>query len=916
MVPNGVVDVVADIRQYWGWNHDNTDAELFANVQRQWESSRRSDDAAKDFVLQVLACGLEEQLLLWLLQPHPADAAEDIRILFTVCKDPYFTADGCELLKPMLDALLLAAAVRAAACDRNAKNRKQRMAGILEAMEGRMFSKTKSVLKAWHKSEISEEDVDSWTRFLELSNVLDPRVFNSRSGRDFMDAAEQIISLQQADLAIVRGSIDTVGLDGDNQIPTADMLWDLTTQIVGLIKVKADSNNDAEEGATVGVNRSLGFVEGAGFEEYLKVKASVALPCVNDSSDHEMSFEDDDMELSAIEQLANVWFSSNEDLVISRDTFERVFDELTALRSLDIISIQTSFLLGMQMRVKRCFVDHCDAVKDEFERRIRRVFNRFTGKAQDLKHVESLVVLAAFCPGQVIQQCIRGARTDLLHHGLYLKVLCASPLLLDWKERTEDETDSLLKRELRQTLLDISRNQSSFDRESQNVLSFLLSLVGIDSSSSSKRAPVVTMTELLDGVVNLVCYCPDQSMEMQLNLLSLIQQLFQHVVQGNGGSVIDPAVMKATFNLVFEALCSTNARDLRLAVLVRETLLLLLKNIMELMYDPASMISLDELTIPLNSSLWTLVSLFNNNFGNDELCKGLQDVAAVEAYMQEKSMGEAVLGLPLPNIISAIQVLLWGLFWDSTMSKSTSVESTKAETWRLLDSIAGFEFFGYDSAGKVIKGNLLIPSAVAEMMLECGITLFQALLCNVIPYLLEYEPTEISQEERLTIPKWAADMVSEQPEFELQISCQLVSTHSLMRYVVKCWGLSGAVNKQLAAPSSVLLVESLSHVLAAVDQAITSSQKSLSGTLFCIQWLCFLVSTASELRLDALSTWSTVRTQLELSLLRLMHQLEQLRETSTAEVHFSQIFVAAWLAYLPTGQFDQVFNFIATRTSK
>ncbi|KAG6963789.1 hypothetical protein JG688_00008000 [Phytophthora aleatoria] len=358
MEPNGVVDVVADIRQYWGWNHDNTDAELFANVQRQWESSRRSDDAAKDFVLQVLACGLEEQLLLWLLQPHPADAAEDIRILFTVCKDPYFTADGCELLKPMLDALLLAAAVRAAACDRNVKNRKQRMAGILEAMEGRMFSKTKSVLKAWHKSEISEEDVDSWTRFLELSNVLDPR---------------------QADLAIVRGSIDTVGLDGDNQIPTADMLWDLTTQIVG-----------------------------AGFEEYLKVKASVALP-----------------------------------------------------------------------------------------------------------------------------------------------------------------------------------------------------------------------------------------MEMQLNLLTLIQQLFQHVVQGNGGSVIDPAVMKSTFNLVFEALCSTNARDLRLAVLVRETLLLLLKNIMELMYDPASMISLDELTIPLNSSLWTLVSLFNSDLGNDELCKGLQDVAAVEAYMQEKSMGEA-----------------------------------------------------------------------------------------------------------------------------------------------------------------------------------------------------------------------------------------------------------------------------------
>ncbi|ETI49749.1 hypothetical protein F443_06525 [Phytophthora nicotianae P1569] len=914
MEPKDVADAVTDIRQFWGSRHGYTDEELFARAKCQWESFGRSDDAAKEFVLQVVACQLEEQLLLWLLQPHAADTAEDIQVLLTVCKDPYFIADGLELLKPMLDALLLAASVRAAACDRNGKNRAQRMAEILDMMIGKALtrSKAKSVLRTLQKSESSEDD-DTWARFLELPNVLDPRVFNSRSGRDFMDATKQIVALQQAELAVVQGTVDGVELDDGNQIPTADILWDLMVQIVGLIKANADSSKDTEEGTAGVVNPSLCFVAGADLEGYLKAKASVAVPRVNDASDPEIGVDIDDIELSAVEQLTNDWISSNGESLFSKDILEKVYDELLALRNLDIISIQTSFLLGTQMRVKRCFIDRCDSMKDEFERRIRRIFNRLTDRSQVLEHVEGLVVLAAFCPGQVVRQCIRGAHTDILHHHLYIKVLCACPLLLDWKGETQDETDTLLMRELRQSLLDISSTQSNFDRESQNVLSFSLSLVGIDSDSTPKRdVSAMTITQLLDGVTK-ACFCTGLSMEMQLNLLDLTRQLFQRIVVASGGLDIDPAVLKVIFDLVFEALCSPNVSDLRFAVIAREKLLLLLKNTMELMSDPVSMIKLDKLNTPLNPSLWTLISLFNNDFGNDELCKGLRDVAAVEAYMQESSMAS----LSLPRVISGIQVLLWGLLWSSMLTENMSVESTKAETWRLLDSIAEYESFPEsDSTVQTSKGNLLVQSAVAEMMLECGSDLFQALHCNVIPYLLEYEPTEISQEERLTIPNWAAGRLSELRDFDLQISCRPMPTHSIMRYVAKCWGLSGAANIQLAAPSNVLLVGSLSHVLTGLDQAIASSQKSLSENLFCIQWLCILVSTASELHLDTLSTWPAVRTQLALSLVRLLHQLAQLREISTAEAHFSQNFVAAWLAYLPAGQFDQVFNYLATRTNK
>ncbi|KAG7388708.1 hypothetical protein PHYPSEUDO_011901 [Phytophthora pseudosyringae] len=912
----GAKDVAAGMRRYWGSDHEYNDEELFAVAQRQWEASRGSDSAAQGFVLQMAACRLEEQLLTWLLQSCAADAAEDIQMLVAVCTDPYFTTGGLDRLESTLDALLTAAVARAAACDRNAENRKRRMAEIVATMGGGMFvkSQARQVLRVLEKCETTSVDAAAWTSFLKLPSVLDPRVFNSRSGRAFMDVAGPVIALQQAELNAVRGSVEDCGnveMEGEGLTSTANILWRLATQILELLQAKPASRDNTEATAGPKVDSALVLVENVvDVEGYLKAKALATPTCVDGSSDDEISLVDDREDLSAIEQLSNICSSSDKESTISRDILETIFDKLSAIKSLHVISIQASFLLGMQMRLKCCFVDHCESAKDEFERRIRRVFNRLTGKAQDLEHVAALVILAAFCPGQVIQLCIRGARTDVLHHSLYLKALRASPLLLDWREETGDGTGASFERELQKALLDISSNQSNFDRESQNVLSFLMSLVGLDSSVSSKRGdPVMTITKLLDGVINPVCCYTCQTVEMQLNLLTLSHQLFQYFVTANAGLDIDPAGLETSFNLALEALYSSNASDPRLRIRIHEKLLLLLKSTMELMSDPASMITLEQFDTPLSPSLWTLISLFNSELGNDELCNGLADVATLEAYLHATSVNDPLAPLPLPNVISAIQVLLWGSLWDSTLSENVSVESTKSETWKLLDVIARYEFSESNSVVETIKGNLLIQSAVAEMMLECGSVLFQALFRHVIPYLLEYEPTEISQEDWLTIPKWATGKISEQPEISLQIPCRLVSIHSIMRYVAKCWGLSGAINMQLATPSNVLLVESFSHVLVAHDQAITSSQGSLSRTLFCIQWMCLLVSTACDLRLD------TVRTQLELSLLRLLHQLELQEVTSTAEAHFSQYFVAAWLTCLPAGKFEQVFNFLATRTN-
>jgi len=914
METEDVADAVDAIRLCWGSESDYTDDELFARARLQWRDEKRSDTAAKEFVLQVVACRLERQLLLWLLQPHPVDAMEDMQTLFKVCTDPYFTAQGLELVKPMLDALLCVAVVRAAACERSVETRKRRMAEFMEAMERTvlMNSRACSALRSLQKCE-ADKDAEAWMQFLALPHALDPQLFNSRNGRAFMDEAGQVIALQQAELARSRRGWDDIELEGDEYATTATATWDFAMQLVALINTESVSSDDVQDEDEAEHGYSLVAVSDmASLEKYLKEKAPALPPSTNNSPDQDIAFDDDDVEESAMERLSNICSSAEEELPLSSDLLEKVFKELSAVKSLEVVSIQASFLLGLQMRHTLCFLDRCETAKDEFERRIRRVFNRLTGKARDLEHVASLVVLASFCPSQVIGHCVRGARTGVLHHGLYLEIFRASPLLLDLNEERERGLGSQFEHELQQTLLEVSSNQSSFDRESQSVVLFLLSLAGISSSPSFQRkAPILTASKLIDCVLNPLLRSAGQRSEIHFNLDSLIQQVFQQFVTANMGKEIGPTVLERSLRFVLATLSSVNSGDLVLGVHVRERLLLLLKNTMELMPDPASLV-LEQFDMPLNSQLWTLMGLFNNDLGNDELCKGLNDVAAVESYVQGEEEANSLATLSLPNVISAVQVLLWGLLWDSTLSTTASVQSTKAEAWKLMDAIATYEFPGLGSTEETMKGSLLIQSAAAEMMLECGSVLFQALLSNVIPYVLEYEPTT-TEEDTLKIPEWAAQKLADKAEVRLQISCALASTHAIMRYVVKCWGLSGAVNIQLAAPPNPLLVESLCHVLGAFDPAIVSSQRSLSGSLFCFQWLCFVVSASCELHLNAVSSWPTARTQLELALLRLLHQLDQMKGIATEEAHFSQHFVAAWLACLPVGQFDQVLNFVASR---
>ncbi|EGZ23777.1 hypothetical protein PHYSODRAFT_324965 [Phytophthora sojae] len=269
---------VVAIRQYWGSEHDCSDAELLALARREWEDAKRDDSAAREFVLQVVACRLEEQLLLWLMQFHASDAAEDMQTLVDTCSDPYFMAEGLELLSPLLDTLLTAAVVRAAACDRGAKKRKRRIVGMVEKLDSSVFVNSKA-WSAIQALDVMNEDAGAWKEFLDLPSELEARLFNSRSGRAFLDEAQQVVALQQIDLGKVFGARERC-VDGEQV--SADTLWTLAEKLVELANSETGEDARDDNGAHIDASGTvLVVVESVkDLEEHLKGKGSISSPSI------------------------------------------------------------------------------------------------------------------------------------------------------------------------------------------------------------------------------------------------------------------------------------------------------------------------------------------------------------------------------------------------------------------------------------------------------------------------------------------------------------------------------------------------------------------------------------------------------------------------------------------------------------
>ncbi|RLN67273.1 hypothetical protein BBJ28_00023329 [Nothophytophthora sp. Chile5] len=932
-------DTVAAIRQCVGSlpvDSEEECAECFAGVRRQWECSG-DGDGAKSFVLLIIGCRLEERLLTWLLQTHVTDATEDLQKLVAVCEDPYLSTSNDALLKPVLDALLAAAILRAARCERNAEQLDVQCAALTVAMETSVFvnSNARFVLRALTECHLKREGATAaWRQFVALPHALDHRLFNSRDGRTFLEAANDVIDQQQVNLAASLGPKTETDEEAGDGAKSGEVLWGLAGRLVDrmvLIPTPNDVVCVIHEAVSTDSAPELSFVcNSTGLEKYLASKTPPELPDTFDTTArHGVESENSDIELSALEQLSAACTSCTEDVSIASELLQKLVDELSAVETLEVLTVHVSFLLGLQMRLKRCLIASNDDLKDVFERRIRRVFNCLTGDAQDRERAASLVVLSAFCPQQVIRQLLRGARADTRHHSFYLEVMHVSPLLLDWKEGASDETGPFLYQELQRTIFEVSNDQNLFDTESHNLTAFLESLVGIFSLTTATA--IVTAGDLLQNLIplcssvgNLRSECGSRFGEEQVgartqfNFYSILQLLVERLVTTNTKRDIAPDALRNMFAVVAGTYSTVAADTSPHGVLFREKLLLLLKDIMGLAPDPAAVIALEQ-SSPRDTPFLTLVDPFSNDLDNDANVEKLRSLDVVRAYVDDERTEDHVNVLPTAMVEDAIQVLLWKLLWGSMYSAhiSSRVQLTKTATWQLLDAIAVEYFEEAAPSISVVKGSVVIQNAVATMMLECGSALFQALYDHVIPSLLKYEPAqEKDQEEVIKLPEWVRRPEMNHEEAMMQLKCQLLSAHRAMYYVVKSWSLIGAKNPELGTPPSAMIVESLRHVICACNRTIAASQSSLSGQLYCFQWVCFLVSTAYGLQLDTLATWSVVQTQLELSLLRVMRHLDQLSGISEAQASFSQHFVASCLASIPTNHFGQVCNFLASRVSK
>lgn len=915
---------VGAIRAYWGPHPEPSKDELFWTEWRKYERSKERS-AAENLLLQIVALGLEEELLLWLLHLHCADAGDTVQTLLDASRDPYFATMDLELMGPLLDALLRAAIVHATGCSWGADHRTSKRKELLAAMEAAVFvgSKALNVLvalgedKGFDNEDGELNDTDVWKQFLEMPHAVDNRVSNSRNERTFLEETEQVVEVQQLQLMSRSGGVDRINV-GEHEC-AAELLWDISNQLVGLITSKTQLNNYGGSSLDeIHLSEQPASTDLTDMEKYLEVKASLHLKITDEVLVDDL--HEDGMETSLLRQLCADL--QTDEPIISGEFIERVFDELSTTKDIDVLATHASFLLGVQIRLQRSVFDCCNDAKSGFEKRVRREFNSLTGKAQGRRHLATFVALSAFCPKEMIVEVLRSARADMSHHKLYVEVLRLSPLILDWNKDSKSSETSFFYSDLQQLLREISSDQTHFDREQQNMVAFVLALVGLSSSGTINvksaafsieelfQSALIPLASLDYGLHEVVI----QSLQMQLNLYSLIQTLLIRFEAAIRPHDIDPASLKEMFTLISRRLCDLESSNSRQGIMLRETLLLILKTVIQLSTDLESVVDVEYLPEQLHPSLWTLVGLFSTKLRSNTNLRGLCD--AVDEH-QRKEDDKFVDSASLSCTSSAISVKLWRLLWISTFSDGSrhDLKLLKDVTLSQLDEIASAMFYEVDLA-EPVRGSVIIQCQVAKLMLECGDYLFQVLRISVIPHLLKYDcvGNETGLEESVFIPNRLTKQTLEQEEIESHLPCCLELTHGVMRYVAKCWGISAVASNQFQSPPGELVVESLRHVLSSVESAKPSCERTLAGILYCIQTLCCLVSFSCAFYLDNLPTWPLVRTQLELVLLRLLHQLTLLKGVSPVEEQFSQHFIAAWFTCLPASQFKQTFNFLVSKT--
>lgn len=948
--------------------------DLFMIAARQWNGRKDTSISTLRFLVLVVACEWESQLLQFLLQHHASDAVDDVNALYSVCV-PILQSNAAAVVLPVLDVLLAAVVAFTLAYSHVSQleeepsnpvhpqllNQVPRCPSCLSSR----FPLAGSIMSDHTESQLSN-DPDHWTRFLELSSGLDARKFDSKRGRALSSAVAQVVEQQQRLLAVARLSRDPSRDDaGDDDVLRAavEKMHDVATQVLHTMSLYAAANTcgkciDRQDAGIAAMPWAPAHDKGvaeidlipddAALEIYLLGQArrvtTAADLATKEPKAPDINMDDsstgstDELDVSCFQKLLKILST---DTSLSTHTLggvvQKTEEELSLIADQNVLGVQVSFLLAAQMRSQRRISELDGEVNKSLTRQVLREFNSLTDGAENCdRSVRALLILSGFCPSLVLREIVSRAMTAPQQVQTYVQILELCPLLTGWT--VEGRTSPLLICELQSTLRDLVSAESSFEAQRPQLLSLMCALAGVGVNSSAAVLGVQTLAQevLLPVFSSFARQEEDKAAAMGettiersntlkvANFFAFLRAFFSCAVADIASRALDSETTKTVLALLLEVYgihCGSLTVE---KVELRNTLLLTIKDLLK------SISSLDHAVVSdilkktvygfagsLDEPLVMLVAHFSPETQHTDevvtLFQKLDDPVAAQHS-----------ALDLEQASRATRLLLWKLLWSTASPSDKSLTSqsqnhpflSDERAWELLKRLA-MEVLVVSSV-TVVFGRALVQKELACLMLVCRTSLFTSLSERVLPRLVQIldqlaplAAPELKLPEQLRLRLDTKDIY---PAISAALECDLPVSHLVMKLVSRSWSLLIISSEHFGVSESELVLQMGRHFLVSCDHAISDSKSSLAGLLDCFQWVCFVMCVFSSLddRTKELETYNSTASQLNVTLLRLLHLLSQIILPSEADASFSQQFVASWMVQLPQGTFEQARDFISS----
>lgn len=895
-------------------------SKLHAALYHRW--ARMCDLPTASYVALVVANQLTTQLRRTLLDMHVMDALDDMQdiVQCLIGNGQYFASPASVM--PLVTDVLLPVAVMFSW--RSDHDQRDRLIKRIEERSATCYGIRQGVQENGLLRYSGDQDkgsFGSWDQFYQLPARFDERKLQSKSGRVFIDVANQVVAQQQYSLAKIRSLLcDGHYKEEVEEDCTLEQMCDLAFHALGYVTKQCSDEQcihtgDMHEDDTLrGLELNV-VADDRSLEDHLRNKRQY------DQSKHEISSpakhkheETDTGTLTVIEQLVALWGSVVSDSHDMDGLLLSVQQELLSISDMEALSVHVSFLLCAHQRSGYTW---SSSFASDIERQVQKIFNSLASDdVQENEHVRSLTVLAAFSPARVTYEILHGASLSSQHHTFYMKVLHELPLLVEWKTHDSHPTTEFTHR-ARQVIKDLVSDEDRFEIRSLAFLDFFSAVSAFDTSDMNLGA-LLSMDSWIQDVMSPVysrltmneANADASGKTTSVNVCKYFQFLYEWTKRAVSSSQASWKLHSTQdlFSLILE-IYTEMSQDVSLTTSKQLDLILLtLKNVMEMIVRCENPV-----LPPLRDDVWSLLDVrcleLVSPLCPAEYSRSDVWINKVIDFVRDKNSDKRDTLMTSEDAANAIERLIWRILWNS-MYSSQLISSlpfvhsmfSNEEMWEMIDSVARIDT-------ETFSGPYIIRREVLKMLLTCGSSLFVVVYECLLSFLIKFDEEANGKQDanQLTIPRFVAKPQEvDESIWNMHIDCAILPAHYVTNMVIRAW----REQTSESAVSCEGFVNLVSHVLECNNRAVTSSLSSLFGLLVCFRQLCFTAAFASERSRDCLDRHPFVQSQLNLALLRLLHLIGRSDASHAAEAFFSAHFIACWLSILPESSYDEASRFL------